>query len=322
MITLADRTNVADNPTRAAGTEMLVGRVAVVIPTYNRARLLERAVASVSAQTCAKVCDVVIVDDGSTDDTPQTAARLGPRVRYLRQSRQGPAAARNAAIDQTRHEFIAFLDSDDVWLPDKIARQLDVMRRYPEVVLVGGPTDRLHRDGTMVHIPPPRMPLGEPVDLAPTLLNENVLSTPAVMVRRSALRPCDRFPESLRCSEDYVFWVRVAMRGPCVFLPEPVAVAAVDSDDSLSGRQDELWHGSIESLRMLDRELPHSAALRPILRAHLARVLAQARDWHYRRGLYAEAAHLGAQSLLRSPWGRSAWEWECVVLSALRSVMG
>ena len=113
-------------------------RVSVVITTYNYERFVAAAIESVLRQT-VRPDEIVVVDDGSTDATAAVVARYAARgVRYIRQANAGPGAARNRGIRETRGDLIAFLDADDRWLPDKLARQLAHLRRYPAAGLVTG----------------------------------------------------------------------------------------------------------------------------------------------------------------------------------------
>ena len=116
-------------------------RVSVVIPTYNRAGTVGRAIASALAQT-DQDREIIVVDDGSTDATAAVVARLGDAVRYVRQENRGVAAARNRGIREARGAYVAFLDSDDEWLPEKLDRQVTVLEREP--------LQRLARDGELV----------------------------------------------------------------------------------------------------------------------------------------------------------------------------
>src|SRR5512143_3730544 len=106
--------------------------VSVVMPVYNGARYLRQALESALAQTYRPL-EIVVVDDGSTDETPAILAEFGTRIRALRQPNSGSAAARNAALDAARGELIAFLDADDLWLPQKLAVQVEYLREHPDV---------------------------------------------------------------------------------------------------------------------------------------------------------------------------------------------
>src|SRR5690348_13004759 len=111
--------------------------VSAAITTYNRARYLPEAIESILAQTIRDL-EIVVVDDGSTDDTDAVVAPYLGRVRYVRQANGGRAAARNAAVRLARGELIGFCDSDDRWLPDRLERQLQALESWPEVGMVHG----------------------------------------------------------------------------------------------------------------------------------------------------------------------------------------
>src|SRR5205823_6629289 len=111
-------------------------QVSVVIPTYNYGRFVGQAVQSVLDQTVAPH-EVIVVDDGSTDDTPSVLAQFGSNVRLLHQHRRGPSAARNAGIAASCRDLVAFLDADDWWEPGKLARQVEEMERRPELAAIG-----------------------------------------------------------------------------------------------------------------------------------------------------------------------------------------
>ncbi|HJT77353.1 MAG TPA: glycosyltransferase [Gemmataceae bacterium] len=182
--------------------------VSVVTPTYNYAAFLGDAVRSALAQTYADV-EVLVVDDGSTDDTEAVVAALGERVRFFRQDRAGPSAARNRAILQARGAYVAFLDADDRWLPAKLARQVALMESDPRLVLsytdfCRGEADRPrladydHRATGDVFYP---------------LLRQNFIHTSTVLLRRDALARAGLFDPSLRGSEDLELWLRLARVG-------------------------------------------------------------------------------------------------------------
>ena len=110
-------------------------RVTVVIPTYNRAKVILRALETAFAQTYRNL-EIIVVDDGSTDDTTAVLAPYWERIHYIHQSNQGASAARNRGIQEATGEFIAFLDSDDEWLPAKLERQIELLEARPDLSFV------------------------------------------------------------------------------------------------------------------------------------------------------------------------------------------
>src|SRR5258706_1971108 len=112
-----------------------VPKISAVIPTYNRSQVLKRAIESVIAQT-RPVDEIVVVDDGSTDETASTVAAFGDQVRYIHQHNQGISGARNTAIRAASGDWIALLDDDDEWLPEKVRKQEEAIASCPDAVLV------------------------------------------------------------------------------------------------------------------------------------------------------------------------------------------
>jgi glycosyltransferase involved in cell wall biosynthesis len=183
--------------------------VSVIIPTYNRSALLPRAIDSVLRQTHQSF-EVLVVDDGSTDSTAEVLSQQSdPRVRYLPQlENMGAAAARNRGLREAAGRFIAFLDCDDEWMPQKLSRQLERFEELPEeyglvytAVEMAG-----EREG---HRPGPPTHRG---DIYVPLLHENVVygGCSNVMLRRGVLVRCGYFDETLRAMEDYDYWLRIA----------------------------------------------------------------------------------------------------------------
>jgi glycosyltransferase involved in cell wall biosynthesis len=123
----------------------LADHVTVIIPAFNAVRYLAEAVASVQRQRHDPL-DIIVVDDGSTDGTPELAAQL-PGIRCIRQHHGGPAFARNAGIQEAQGEFLAFLDADDLWSENKLAAQLAVLRETPQVDLVAGQVEEFYEAG-------------------------------------------------------------------------------------------------------------------------------------------------------------------------------
>ena len=120
--------------------------VSVIVPAYNAARFLPHAVESIRRQDYLPL-EIVIVDDGSTDDTAEVARDLGSDIRYVYQPNAGPAAARNRGLEQARRELIAFLDADDEWPPDKLRIQVGRLLAEPELDVVTGRTHYIRLPG-------------------------------------------------------------------------------------------------------------------------------------------------------------------------------
>ena len=190
--------------------------VSVVIPTYNRTSLLLRAVASVRAQTFND-WELIVVDDGSSEDIAGALASVeDPRIRLIRHGvNRGAPAARNTGLAEVRGEWVAFLDSDDEWLPQKLAKQLVLVRRNvdaPVLVYTGFEKIGWLRQPS----PPTRRGM-----LFEDLLAKNFIgtcSTPLISV--AALRQAGGFDPELKSSQDWDLWVRLARLGPIDFVPE------------------------------------------------------------------------------------------------------
>lgn len=297
------------------------GRVSVIIPTFNRAKLLPRALESVLAQTAADACDIIVVDDGGTDDTPAVVTAYGKRIHYIRQPNAGAAAARNRGIRASRGEFVAFLDSDDQWAPDKTARQLDLMNRWSQTVLITGRAQARYSDGRTQPHRTPDIPFDQPLDFAPLLFDENFMPTPSVMVRRRFLEQTDLFREELRQRHDYHLWVRLACLGPCIYYDGLTVVYADDTPGSLSRDKPTCMRHKLRARRLLKSELHRRPDCRRVWRRGMASCLATLRDQAYRDGEFAQSARFGAESFLHRPWPRPKWEWRRLLSASWRALL-
>lgn len=199
-------------------------QVSVVIPTYNRKEYVQIAIESVLAQTYTDL-EIIVVDDGSTDATDRALqARYGDRIRYEWQSNQGESAARNRGIALAKGDFVAFLDSDDVWLPHKLARQMGVMADRPDVGLVVCQAWRIDRSGQRM----PGLPFGPPVEGSTVgithLLRRNVLGPAgsSALVRSSVFHVVGGFELDLTFGEDWDMWLRISRHSGIYCLAEPL----------------------------------------------------------------------------------------------------
>lgn len=222
--------------------------LSVVIPTWNRARLVREAIQSALQQRAGEV-EVIVVDDASTDATAEALEReFGSRIRLLRlEHRRGPGGARNAGARLAQGEFLAFLDSDDVWLPGKLDAELDVFARFPEAEVVvsdsqnffEGEPDGSSRFAQNGLLEATRSEARLASDCHWLWTNSmNTVHTCSVTVRRFVLaRLGERlFAEDLVCCEDWEFQMRLYHRCRVVVLPQVWSHVRRFVDESRSGR--------------------------------------------------------------------------------------
>lgn len=211
--------------------------VSVVVPTFNRANLLPEAVDSVRQQTFES-WELLVVDDGSSDGTEAVMKRFldDPRINYLRQDNRGQAAARNAGINSARGDLVAFLDSDNRWLPHKLAAQVAFMGENPNTDVLYGETERIDNAGKTWPSPTRRRFSGV---VWKELLVDNFVNFNTAIVRRHRLTEVGGMNEQVRCGDDYDLWLRLASRSTFHFLPGVVAQYRVEGpriSDDLEGR--------------------------------------------------------------------------------------
>jgi glycosyltransferase involved in cell wall biosynthesis len=192
--------------------------ISVVVAAYNRAELLRRALQSVAAQEPRRPAEVVVVDDGSDDDTAAVARALGARV-VVHERNRGAAAARNSAIAAATQPWLAFLDSDDEWLPHHLATLWPL--RAGHVLVAGaavgwGGGERPRYVGPLTRAP---RALASPAELYP----ENFLPASAVLARRDAVLAAGGYDTTLRYAEDLDLWIRLIDAGTAVASPTVVA---------------------------------------------------------------------------------------------------
>ena len=204
--------------------------VSVVVPTFNRAAQIGAAVDSVLAQTYPH-WELIVVDDGSQDETPLMLSAYGERIRTIRQENRGVSAARNRGILAAAGEFIALLDSDDYWLPDKLAAQVAYFRQHPALMLCQ--TEEIWvRNGRRVN------PKARHRKFAGMIFERTLplclISPSAVMLRRSLLDEVGLFDETLPACEDYDLWLRITWKYPVGLIETPLIVKRGGHADQLS----------------------------------------------------------------------------------------
>jgi len=289
--------------------------VSVVIPAYNCALYVAEAVESALGQTF-EPHEVIVVDDGSTDGTRAALAAYETRIRYVHQANQGAAAARNRGLLEARGDLIAFLDADDVWLPEKLEWQVRAMAALPDCGLVytdglaigirGAPSGTLvsRRARTWIDEHGTAWPHLACGDLTPVLWFENcICSSSSVMVRRRCLDETGGFDPALVIAEDYDVWIKIGLRHP---------IAMVDRDlfryrwreGSLLGPASERDLRCREgALAVIERHLAAApGTLLPLIDRHMARDYWYCARSQFENDRFSEARPMFRGSLRHDPW--------------------
>lgn len=311
--------------------------MSVVIPAFNAGPFLRRAVDSVRAQTCTD-WEIVVVNDGSTDDTAAVAAALraeiGERLTLLSPPRGGASAARNHGIAAARGAFIAFLDADDAFLPEKLARQMELFAAAPDVGLVFSDFSSIRLDGSIE-----RSRFDDPSVLARTtpseeiaprlhvcgegffdvLLRQHFISPITAIVRREALGDRVRFPVGLEYWEERVFFLEVAHRTRAGYVNEPLSVnhyvrGSLSRTDAAKNHRHR-----VRAVEEIIRRFPAvSSAARRGLRAELLGCLRDLAFAQFRTGEYGPAASSFRRAFALQPRPRTALHWLQAALAERR----
>jgi glycosyltransferase involved in cell wall biosynthesis len=325
--------------------------VSVIVPTYNRAALLQLAIASVLCQSAANL-EVVVIDDGSRDATQGVVVEIAEkdkRVRYFRQKNKGVSAARNAGLAKARGQYIAFLDSDDAWRPWKLQLQLDVFRQCPGVGMVWTDMDAIDVAGRIccpsylrsMYSAYDRLPerelfanvqtLAHPVEASQPIrtywghiytqmLFGNLVHTSTVVLRSDWARRVGAFDESLRFGgEDYKFHLATTRLGQVAFLDVASIEYRIGGEDQITNSRNQI-HFAAAFLGTLKEELTSHRREMNLSRQGVNRILASAHDWLATASLEAgnrtsAAVHaLHAVALRR---GMASNAWKTLVKSAM-----
>lgn len=196
-------------------------RVSVIVPTYNRASFISAAIDSALSQGYENL-EIVVVDDGSTDHTQQVLSAYEGQVRYIYQENQGEAVARNTGIAASSGEFIAFLDSDDIWLPNKLTKQVNFLMNHPEIGMVASHALGIDQEGN-VYTGPLCPYQGEGYVSVETNILRSPLPIDTLIVRRECLPSPYPFTPGVRFGADWEMCLRVGAKYPIWFIAEPLA---------------------------------------------------------------------------------------------------
>ena len=208
----------------------LIPAVSVIIPTYNRASFLKEAIASVRSQTFRDY-ELLVIDDGSTDRTSALLEEYGDSIIVIKQDNRGVSAARNTGLAHSRANLIALLDSDDLWLSDKLEYQVSFMKNHPELMICQT-NETWFRNGQ--HLKQLSKHLKRSGDLFAQSLELCAISPSAVMMRRALFEQVGIFDERMPACEDYDLWLRVTAHYQVGLVEAPLVIKRGGHEDQLS----------------------------------------------------------------------------------------
>jgi len=265
-------------------------QISVIIPSYNRAHCLEHALDSVLAQTYT-ADEIILVDDGSTDDTARLLADKYPMVRYLFQQNKGVSSARNLGISTAQYKWIALLDSDDEWLPTKLDTQVKLLAKQKDCPLCH--TEEIWiRNGKRVNQMKKHKKAGG--FIYQRCLPLCVISPSASLIKKSLLTHIGGFDENLPACEDYDLWLKICAQHPVAFVSEPQIIKHGGHEDQLSHHYPAMDRFRIQSLmKMLDAgnlSIEDTEATLAILARKLSILIQGAikRDKHHQVEIYRD----------------------------------
>ena len=218
--------------------------VKIIIPTYNRKSYLERAIDSVLDQNYCQF-RIIVVDDGSNDGTADYVRELREpkKLKYMKIPHSGfPGKVRNAGAREARGEYLAFLDSDDLWKPEKLARQVAFFKEHPDIRICH--TREIWQRGQRI-VSQAGQRHRRSGNIFPDALKKCIIGPSTVMMRRELFEELGGFREYLEIAEDYELWLRITAKYPVGYIDEPLVIKRGGHSDQLSKK-----HGQIEIFRI------------------------------------------------------------------------
>ena len=206
-------------------------KVSVIIPTYNREHFIAKTIRSVLEQTYGDF-EIVIVDDGSTDGTRKELEQFGSKIKIVTQPNSERAVSRNNGVRNSSGKYIAFLDSDDLWIPDKLKSQVEILDSNPEIILTYGQSLRINKHGKEINYAK-RQLQGASGNVFEDLLMRNFIASPTPIVRREEFDKTSGFQSKYIPYEDWEFWLRFSLLGKFYFINRPLAYYRIHEEQSV-----------------------------------------------------------------------------------------
>lgn len=234
-------------------------KISVVIPTYNAAQYVGEAIESVLNQTF-KDYEIVVVDDGSTDNTEELLQKYVDRIRYIKQKNGGEGAARNRGIREAHGEWVAFLDADDLWLPHKLKVQMEFVEQHPDVDFIYGDTSVFDSNRVLSKsVFSERQP--HEGRIIKNLLRENCVPILSVIARKKCFEKSGLFKEGMKYCTDYEMWLRFAKYFKFGYVNEVVA-SCRKHEKGVSQNMEQMHktHLNILNTTLKDMKIPYAAA--------------------------------------------------------------
>ena len=206
-------------------------KVSVIIPTYNREEFIVETINSVLNQTY-KDFEVIVVDDGSTDNTKQKLEPFKSKIKLIEQPNSERAVARNNGVKNSSGEYIAFLDSDDIWIKDKLEKQVKLLDSKPDVILTYGQSLRINEHGQKIKIAK-RQLKGFSGEVFENLLMRNFVVSATPMIKKEYFEKTTGFQTKYIPYEDWEFWLRFSLLGKFYFLNQPFSYYRIHKNQSV-----------------------------------------------------------------------------------------
>jgi len=286
--------------------------VSAVIPVYNNSEYISAAVKSVLGQT-RPPSEVIVVDDGSTDDTRQELAKFGKNIKYVYQENRGEPAARNRGIREAKCEWIAFLDGDDLWRENKLELQMAYAARHPELALIYSDMCTFDKNGIIDASVKERFRMEfRRGGIFPALFQRSLFGSGSVVFRKKCVEVVGYFDENLLVGSDYEMWLRIARRFECGAVDCPLLMYRFHSSMSTQGLGVKMCNGKPWESVVLETTLRlHPKVLDELGRTgvnrRLSKPYAGAAMSRFRRGNYNEARALITRAIGYWPSKVSYW---------------